>query len=188
MTTLNDLFHVEFRENRRIILRTVTHPHTHIIFLPMEPQAFPVSLCFVWGQRKSEPQKFCGHNLSCRQWTVSIETPCAIIQVDWRSNASDLCSGGATSNFDRDTDYPDILPQSVQANTAIITLIRPRPHRSRNRDRAVGIATGYGLYDRGVGVRVPMESRFVSSSTRPDWLWCPPSLLSNGYQGLFSRG
>jgi hypothetical protein len=31
----------------------------------------------------------------------------------------------------------------------------------------VGIATGYGLDDRGVGVRVPVGSRIFSTSSRP---------------------
>jgi hypothetical protein len=40
--------------------------------------------------------------------------------------------------------------------------------------KAVGIATGYGLDDRGFGVRVPEGSRIFSSPCRPDWLWGPP--------------
>jgi hypothetical protein len=36
-----------------------------------------------------------------------------------------------------------------------------------NRDRAFGIATGYGLGDRGVGVLVPVGSRIFSSPRRP---------------------
>jgi hypothetical protein len=39
---------------------------------------------------------------------------------------------------------------------------------------AVGIATRYGLGDRGVGVRVPVEPRIFTSLYRPDRLWGPP--------------
>jgi hypothetical protein len=39
---------------------------------------------------------------------------------------------------------------------------------SRSRNSAVGIATGYGLDDREVGVRVPVETRFLlSRASRP---------------------
>jgi hypothetical protein len=56
------------------------------------------------------------------------------------------------------------------------------------RDSVVGIATGYRLNDRGVGVRVPIGSKIFSSPRHPDQLWSPTNLLSNGYQGLFPRG
>jgi hypothetical protein len=56
------------------------------------------------------------------------------------------------------------------------------------RDSVVGIATGYGLDDREVGVRIPVGSGILSSSICPDWFWGPPNILSNGYQDLFPRG
>jgi hypothetical protein len=53
-----------------------------------------------------------------------------------------------------------------------------------NRDSAVGIATGYGLDDQGVGVRVPVGSRIFFSkssrlalgSTQPPIQWVPGAL------------
>jgi hypothetical protein len=55
-------------------------------------------------------------------------------------------------------------------------------------DSAVGIATGYGLDDRGVGVRVPVGSRIFSSQCRLDLLWGPPNLLSMPTEGSFPGG
>jgi hypothetical protein len=49
----------------------------------------------------------------------------------------------------------------------------------------VGIATGYWLGDRGVGVRVPIGSRIFFSPHRSDRLWSPLNLLSNGYRDSF---
>jgi hypothetical protein len=54
--------------------------------------------------------------------------------------------------------------------------------------RVVGIVTGYGLDNRGFGVRVPVGSTIFSSPRRPERLWGPPSLLSNSYRVLFPRG
>jgi hypothetical protein len=43
-----------------------------------------------------------------------------------------------------------------------------------------GLATGYGLHDRGVGVRISVGSRIFSSTQSP---WGPSSLVFNGYRG-----
>jgi hypothetical protein len=51
----------------------------------------------------------------------------------------------------------------------------------------VGVATGYGLDDRGTGVRVPVGPRLLTSPFRPDRLWGPPDLIYNGYSRLDSR-
>jgi hypothetical protein len=51
----------------------------------------------------------------------------------------------------------------------------------------IGIATGYGLDDRGVGAQVLVELRIFTSPYRPDRLWGPPSLLSNE-TGAVSQG
>jgi hypothetical protein len=71
---------------------------------------------------------------------------------------------------------------------SVYTTYKTLSNVQRSRDSSVGIATGYGLDDRGVGVRDPVESRIFSSPSRPDRLWGPPNLLSNGYCVLFPRG
>jgi hypothetical protein len=56
------------------------------------------------------------------------------------------------------------------------------------RDSTVGIATGYGLEDEGVGVRVPVEARIFSSPCLPARFWGPILLVSNRYRELLPRG
>jgi hypothetical protein len=58
----------------------------------------------------------------------------------------------------------------------------------KRRDSVVGIAAGYGLDDRGIGVRVPVGPRIFSSPCSLCCLWGRPNLLPNGYRGLLLRG
>jgi hypothetical protein len=44
----------------------------------------------------------------------------------------------------------------------------------------VGIATSYGLDDRGVRIPVPVGSKIFTSPYHPYRLWSPPALLCNG--------
>jgi hypothetical protein len=48
-----------------------------------------------------------------------------------------------------------------------------------------GVATGYGLEDRGVGVRVPVVSNIFFSLRRQDRLCGLPYLIYNGYGAIF---
>jgi hypothetical protein len=56
-----------------------------------------------------------------------------------------------------------------------------------SRNSVIGITTGYGLDGRGVGARVPVGPRILSSR-HPDRLWDPPNLLLNGYWGTLFPG
>jgi hypothetical protein len=69
-----------------------------------------------------------------------------------------------------------ILSQVKPIHTLIYNLLLSSDVRSR--DSAVGIATGYGLNDRGVGVRVSVGSR-IFSSQRLDRL-CGPHPMGTG--------
>jgi hypothetical protein len=65
----------------------------------------------------------------------------------------------------------------------------PFPHlKYKIRGSIISLVTGYGLDDQGVGVWIPARERIFTSPCRPHRLWGSPSLLSNGYRGLFHRG
>jgi hypothetical protein len=54
---------------------------------------------------------------------------------------------------------------------------------ARSRNGSVGIAMGYGLDRRS---SIPGRGKiFFSIPQRPEWLWGPPGLLSNGHRGSF---
>jgi hypothetical protein len=51
------------------------------------------------------------------------------------------------------------------------------------------IVSCYGMDERAIGVRSPAEAKGIFLQPLcPDRLWSPPSLLYNGYRGLFIRG
>jgi hypothetical protein len=92
----------------------------------------------------------------------------------------------SASRFGR-TDVNKEFQVSIAWEKQVIQLLLNLLTEIRSRDSAVGIATGYGLDDRGVGVRVPVGSRIFSSPRSPHRLCGTPSLLSNGYRGLFPQ-
>jgi hypothetical protein len=49
-----------------------------------------------------------------------------------------------------------------------------------SRDSVVSIASGYELDSRGVGVRIPVESRIFSSPRRPYRFWSHPASYQIG--------
>jgi hypothetical protein len=61
-------------------------------------------------------------------------------------------------------------------------------HFAVNRDNAVGIATGYGLDDRGVGVRVPVGSRISLLHVVQTGSEVHPTSYPMGTGGSFPRG
>jgi hypothetical protein len=67
-------------------------------------------------------------------------------------------------------------------------ILGPVTNKLASLDSTIGIATGYGLDDGEVGVRVLVGSRIFTSPCRPDRLWGPPNFLYNGYRGHFPGG
>jgi hypothetical protein len=108
-----------------------------------------------------------------------------------------------TQDYNEDTTNTSIITTTAASVTTIIptaavalnttvattttTVTANTTNTTGSRDSAVGIATEYGLDDRKVRVRVPVWSNIFSSQRRRNLLWSPPSLLSNGYPGLFPR-
>jgi hypothetical protein len=90
-----------------------------------------------------------------------------------------------------DFNIPKWNPGFITCYTYVTTEIFTPPlwYRCKSQSRRshslrfVGMATG--MDDGGVLVRVPVGSRIFTSPNCPDRFWGPPSLLRNGYRGLF---
>jgi hypothetical protein len=67
--------------------------------------------------------------------------------------------------------YPASFETSLTKRSSVAAKqFFPFIYSAKSQDSVVGIATGYELDDRGVGVRVPVGSRIFSSPCRPDRL------------------
>jgi hypothetical protein len=90
------------------------------------------------------------------------------------------CSSEMSVDFQRTTrrDIPEDIRRNSQRCENLNSYI------AEFQFSAVGIATGYRLDSREVGVRVPVVSRIFFSPRRPDRLCGPPSLISNGHRAL----
>jgi hypothetical protein len=73
------------------------------------------------------------------------------------------------------------LPSFVTIGSGIHVILRLLQQRFEG---AVSTANGYGLNDRGVGIRDLVGSRIFSSPHRPVQLWGPLNPLSNRYKGF----
>jgi magnesium-transporting ATPase (P-type) len=152
------------------------------------------------NQINKQTNKQTSKQANCRSFTLHkyIKRQ-QINKINSEQNTRKNCSTVATFLFQQTTYYYLLLLLllllSLQVNKQewnsiiiIIIIIITIIVVIMSRDSVVGITTGYGLDDRGFGVRVLVGSRIFSSPRRPDRLFGSLNLLPNGYWGLFPRG
>jgi hypothetical protein len=76
--------------------------------------------------------------------------------------------------------------KNFEQKLQILIIISPSTYIKWSWGNSVSIVSDYGLGDWG---SVPGRDKgFSFQLLRPDWLWNPPSLLSNGFRGVPSPG
>jgi hypothetical protein len=123
-----------------------------------------------------------------------------LLKIKWHQgeqlDIKERKTGGWSLIFSRQTlvhlctlSSAQITPLHILTNSSLIIILLPKLYNQviGSQDSAVGIATGYGLDGRVVGVQVTVRGRFFSSPHRPVRFWGPPILLASGYPKLFPR-
>jgi hypothetical protein len=149
-----------------------------------------------------EPQILHNYSsLNCPHfYTWACSTECAL---DWNKDCR-MCLGWLSPYLDCIILFPCHIAATV---TALLHLARPllvpntvgqiEKHGiylrmvffalPGSQESVVSVAAGYGLDNWGVRVQTLVGSRIFSSPHHADWLWYPPSLLSNWSWGLFPQ-
>jgi hypothetical protein len=88
-------------------------------------------------------------------------------------------------NITEESNLPTTVKTAILTSypTSVVNLTQVR-----SRDSAVSIASGYGLDDRGIGVRVPVMSRIFSSPRSPAGSGAYPASYPMSTGGSFLRG